>query len=758
VASGGASPGPGTTANPAGQPYADGTVDAVSAQGVPKDAPTDATAPGEAASTVTTAAVVAGTLTISGRTHMYDRNGNYVNQKLLIELLDVNYNHLTWGYSEWDGTWSFAISNPGQFRLRVWTYFHHTTQVRAAIRVVPQGNTSGLFDVSGYNYNVGPFGPYGDGSVNVGDWRPADDWDGRRAWWIYQDLQNAFYYPWYAVSPNGSRQPDGGTAEWTWGNEDGTYYDYSHINLATVDAFSPHVSTHEYGHNVMHNVYGSSPGTYFPTNDCTSPHYIERAGGTNCSWTEGWADFYALAVLNDPVWKWGCFAPCTPPSRDMENRTGGGTWDSGEFVEGNVAGSLWDWIDYNQDGSDLTDPSLTPFSQIWDIFWNHDDNRFLNFWNDWTGAGYNGTNTRASLQQNTISYGWTGCPDYTLEPDQSSGFARSFPVGSSVSRSLCTTNDSDWYYFWGLAGYQYRIETLNLSTGADTTLTLYDGSLVQKGFDDDGGTTYHASLINYVVPTTGWHYVKAARYQGYGSLAYTYSLRILQDSPPTVTAPAPIFLNNQALGNPSAGVYTLTVQQRWTSSDGDGIASQDLEQSLNGGAFADVSPQPSAAAQTYNTTLAVGSTNQFRVRAFDSVGAFSGYATGSSFKIYGYQESNTAITYTGTWIDAPNANAFGGRFKFTDGSTGAKASFSFTGARIALVGTQTSNGGIADVYLNGILKGSVNFYSSTTRNRRVLFTLNGLGGQNVVELRWRRAHSAGSTGYRLNLDGFLVGR
>ena len=64
------------------------------------------------------------------------------------------------------------------------------------------------------------------------------------------------------------------------------------------------------------------------------------------------------------------------------------------------------------------------------------------------------------------------------------------------------------------------------------------------------------------------------------------------------------------------------------------------------------------------------------------------------------------------------------------------------------------SGSSADVYLNGTLKGTINFYASTTRNRRVLFVLNGVGGQNVVELRWRRAHSAGSTGYRLNLDGF----
>src|SRR5207247_3575496 len=125
---------------------------------------------------------------------------------------------------------------------------------------------------------------------------------------------NAFYYPWNNVPPGqsaGSRQLDGGTVEWQSDSTAGTFYDYSHIKLLAVDIYSAHVITHEYGHNVMHNVYGSSPGTYFPTTDCTSPHYIEYAGGTNCGCTDGWADFWSAAVRNGPVGKFRWHEPCT---------------------------------------------------------------------------------------------------------------------------------------------------------------------------------------------------------------------------------------------------------------------------------------------------------------------------------------------------------------------------------------------------------------------------------------------------------------
>src|SRR5439155_5779679 len=111
---------------------------------------------------------------------------------------------------------------------------------------------------------------------------------------------------------------------------------------------------------------------------------------------------------------------------------------------------------------------------------------------------------------------------------------------------------------------------------------------------------------------------------------------------------------------------------------------------------------------------------------FDTLGAFSGFAAGVRFTVTAYQETNAAITYTGTWTTLKGTGFWGGALKYTTGGAGTKASFAFTGGRVALVATQTSSSGKADIYLDGVLKGTIDLYSSTTHNRRVVFVLNGL--------------------------------
>jgi hypothetical protein len=774
AASGGAAPGPSNNTDPPEQSFTDGTINApaVAAANAPAP-PAENVAPREEAPNQNADAasasaglsaspgpiagpeVASGLLTVSGTTGYTDRTGAWRLQKLLVELLDGSSNHLAWAYSDWDGTYTFpAVNNPGQFRIKAWTYYRHTSMSRGAIRVVTQGNTDGLFTVSGYNYNIGPFSA-ADGAYNVGSWQPSQSWDGRRAWWIYQDILDAFFFPYYQVPPGesaGSRLPDGGTAEWSSGDNDGTYYNYDHINLADVDAWSPHTVVHEYGHNVMHNVYG----LYFPTNDCPSPHYLTGAGGTNCSWTEGFADYYSLIVLNDPVYKWGCAQPCTPPSLDLENHYPGDYWDDGQFVEGNVAGSLWDWTDYNDEGDDVTSPSITPFWQIWNIFWNYNHDRFSQFWATWS-AFYNTTNTLASLYYNTIDYGWTSCPDYTLEADETSASASSFPLGTSVNRALCTQGDVDWYYFYGLARYAYKIDTHSLGGGADTTVTLYNSSLSQVAYDDDsaGGL---ASLLTYVPGTSGYYYVAVRRAGGYGSLSYTYSLRVYQDTPPTVTAPGATIIKPQTMGNPSSGVYTINLKQSWTASDSpEGIASQQAQLQVNGQPFANVSPQPTAGQRTYTTTIRIGQSFRFRVRAFDTLGAYSIYKAKPTVEVKGYQETAPSISYTGTWSNLSNASAWNGQVKQTAGASGTKATFNFTGRRAALVVMTGPNGGKADVFVDGVKRATLDFYSASTTTRRITFVSPALSvAAHTVEVRWRSDKNAASSGKKLYIDGFVV--
>jgi hypothetical protein len=532
--SGGASPGPYDTETATIQAYSDGTLAALAVDDHPP-APADDAVPGEKSVEPDDTVRAAGLLTIRGTAGYWTDTG-WVNQILLVELLDGNGNHIAYTYSGWDGTYHFMLANPGKFQLRFWAYYYHGSQVAGALRVIGDGDISGPFDVSGYNYTVGTYGPYQDGvDVNVGYWQPDVNWNGRRAFWILQSLVQGFFYPWSHVPPGvepGSRLPDGVTVKWFPGSTVGAFYSQStrKIQLTDVDANSPHTILHEYGHAIMDNVYRQL-GSSMPRHDCPSPHYVESVSGRVCAWTEGWANFYAIAVLDDPVYKWGCALPCTPPSVDLENRRSVVAFDSGDLVEGNVAASMWDFIDGRPDGWDMTNVATTPFWRLWDTFYTQTDDDFNDF--IWYLTSYhNMNNVLATLYQNSIDYGWEQCGDWYMEPDNDPSQAHWHHPNNyhPYTLRLCTDYDTDFFQFYATPGKTYTIWTLNLSTSGngtltDTTLELYgtDG-VTFLAYDDNGGDSYLASKIVFTATTEGWHYVAVRQANGKGDLAYRYDI------------------------------------------------------------------------------------------------------------------------------------------------------------------------------------------------------------------------------------------
>ena len=382
-------------------------------------APIDNAAPKSAAQPPAVIAPTApdGNLTITGHWYFNDRNGVDQPIKALIEILDASNNHLAWAYTGWDGAFSVTIPNPGQFKSRLYAYYSHVSMSISAMRVVPDGsfNAGEEFNASEtYNATTGAFGPYADGTHDIGGWKPSQSWDGRYAWWIYNDMLSAFFYPWYCTpycAADGAWLPDGGTAEWSFSSTDGDYFDYSKINLEGDTRNSASTIIHEYGHNIMQNVYGGSGS--FPTNDCPSPHYIQYVGNWNCAWTEGWADYFSMAVRNEGFYRWasGSTLNLEVPTWSSVN------WDDGEKVEGRLAGWLWDMTDGVNDGGDVWDAS-SGFAQIWDVVYNQNDNTVNNFYNAWVSRGHSKHHALFEAYQNTIDYDTaptiSGIPDYTL--------------------------------------------------------------------------------------------------------------------------------------------------------------------------------------------------------------------------------------------------------------------------------------------------------------------------------------------------------
>jgi hypothetical protein len=136
------------------------------------------------------------------------------------------------------------------------------------------------------------------------------------------------------------------------------------------------------------------------------------------------------------------------------------------------------------------------------------------------------TGSTATSFSVTITSGNSLCPDQAYEPDGSAAQARDFNVGDTETHAFCAANDNDWVFIDAIAGWNYRIETLNLGVGVDTVLDLYqaDGSTLITSDDDGNGA--NASLIIFTPTTDGVYYVEVHDYANAGDPTHTYDLRI----------------------------------------------------------------------------------------------------------------------------------------------------------------------------------------------------------------------------------------
>jgi len=207
--------------------------------------------------------------------------------------------------------------------------------------------------------------------------------------------------------------------------------------------------------------------------------------------------------------------------------------------------------------------------------------------------------------------------------------------------------------------------------------------------------------------------------------------------PPTVTAPGLTLLQG------TAGLASVPTRVTWSGSDaGTFVASYVLQQSTDGGAFADVF---TGLGTSFDVQLEPGHTYQFRVKAGDANGFWSGWQTGANNDLRALQESSSAITYSGTWTTVSDASAFGGGYAATS-TTGASARYSVTGATVAWVAPKGPSGGAVAIYKDGRLATTIDLYDASAQPRQVLATF-AWGGRktHTLEIRYVGAH--GSEGY-----------
>ena len=96
---------------------------------------------------------------------------------------------------------------------------------------------------------------------------------------------------------------------------------------------------------------------------------------------------------------------------------------------------------------------------------------------------------------------------------------------------------------------------------------------------------------------------------------------------------------------------------------------------------------------------------------------------------YTYDDTNSALDYSGNWSHVMNQSYTGGDYDKTESfsdTTGDSMSVMFTGTAVQWIAPTASNHGIADVYLDGKQVATVDGYSPGTEFQQVLYSVSGL--------------------------------
>ncbi len=154
-----------------------------------------------------------------------------------------------------------------------------------------------------------------------------------------------------------------------------------------------------------------------------------------------------------------------------------------------------------------------------------------------------------------------------------------------------------------------------------------------------------AGYLAWVWNTWGGEHDLISNYNGTPTSPYGYAFKKRLASLPDSVAPVARPPVSGVVANAQLGTSTVPVRLAWSATDDrSGITRYNLQQSVNGGAFANVALPTSTTASIF-LPLQPRSTYQFQVRASDQSGNWSRFAQSPKFLVGMVQEINGAITY-----------------------------------------------------------------------------------------------------------------
>ena len=110
-------------------------------------------------------------------------------------------------------------------------------------------------------------------------------------------------------------------------------------------------------------------------------------------------------------------------------------------------------------------------------------------------------------------------------------------------------------------------------------------------------------------------------------------------------------------------------------------------------------------------------------------------------------DNDSGITYSGTWGSGTESGNYNDDGHWSNTSS-IYAQYTFTGAAIKWIGSENSDHGKADVYIDGVLDATVDTYNSSWSKQYVLYVKTGLSyGSHTIKIVVRNDKNPLSSGY-----------
>jgi hypothetical protein len=122
------------------------------------------------------------------------------------------------------------------------------------------------------------------------------------------------------------------------------------------------------------------------------------------------------------------------------------------------------------------------------------------------------------------------------------------------------------------------------------------------------------------------------------------------------------------------------------------------------------------------------------------------------------EQDHAAVIYGGSW--SPNERAYhsAGSAKLAM-DAGSRADFGFSGTGVSWIGYRDAWSGIANVFVDGVLKGTIDSYSAADTPQAALYSISGLAnGSHVLTIQVTGTHNGASAGSWIWVDAFAVAR